>query len=133
MVPIINENDVNCHRRVGFGDNDQLSAYVTENFNAELLVILSDIDALYDKDPRASNDAKVRKEVNFITQEELDAAPSANNEFATGGIVTKLKAASFLLKHGKQMFLLRVLDWKMYVVFLLMGNSGGEPSFAVEC
>jgi len=129
VVPIINENDVIATEELVFGDNDQLSAYVTENFNAELLVILSDIDALYDKDPRASNDAKVRKEVNFITQEELDAAPSANNEFATGGIVTKLKAASFLLKHGKQMFLATGFGLEDVRSFLIDGQQRGGTLF----
>ncbi len=105
VVPIINENDVIATEELVFGDNDQLSAYVTENFDAELLVILSDIDALYDKDPREHSDAVIRKEVNSISQAELNAKPTANNEFATGGIVTKLKAANFLLKHNKKIFL----------------------------
>ena len=105
VVPIINENDVIATEELEFGDNDQLSAYVAKNFNAELLVILSDIDALYDKNPREFDDAVVRKEVSVILEEELNAPTTANNEFATGGIVTKLKAAHFLLNNGKKMFL----------------------------
>lgn len=105
VIPIINENDVIAVDELVFGDNDQLSAYVTYNFNAQLLVILSDIDAYYDKDPREFDDAKVLKEVSAISKEALDAKPIANNEFATGGIVTKLKAADFLLKHNRKMFL----------------------------
>ena len=105
VVPIINENDVIATEELVFGDNDQLSAYVAENFDAELLVILSDIDALYDKDPRAFKDAVIRKEVSMITAEELNAPTTANNEFATGGIVTKLKAAHFLLERNREMFL----------------------------
>ncbi len=129
VVPIINENDVIATEELVFGDNDQLSAYVTENFDAELLVILSDIDALYDKDPREHNDAVVRKEVNSIIQEELDAKPTANNEFATGGIVTKLKAANFLLKHNKKMFLATGFGLDDVRSFLLDDTQKGGTLF----
>jgi len=105
VVPVINENDVIATEELVFGDNDQLSAYVAHNFDAELLVILSDIDAYYDKDPRAFDDAKVRREVHEFSPEELNAPEIANNEFATGGIVTKLKAGNFLLKNNRKMFL----------------------------
>lgn len=129
VVPIINENDVIATEELEFGDNDQLSAYVAENFNAELLVILSDIDALYDKDPRSFDDAVVRKEVSSISEEELNAPTTANNEFATGGIVTKLKAAHFLLNHGKQMFLATGFDLKDAQSFLLDGVQKGGTLF----
>jgi len=129
VVPIINENDVIATEELVFGDNDQLSAYVAENFNAELLVILSDIDALYDKDPRTCEDAKVRKEVSFITEEELNAPTTANNEFATGGIVTKLKAAHFLLNNNKKMFLATGFDLDDARSFLLDGVQKGGTLF----
>lgn len=129
VVPIINENDVIATEELVFGDNDQLSAYVAENFNAELLVILSDIDALYDKDPRAFADAKVREEVSFITQEELDAPTTANNAFATGGIVTKLKAAHFLLNNNKKMFLATGFGLDDARSFLLDGVQKGGTLF----
>jgi glutamate 5-kinase len=129
VVPIINENDVIATEELEFGDNDQLSAYVAENFNAELLVILSDIDALYDKDPREFKDAKVRKEVSRILQEELDAPTTANNEFATGGIVTKLKAANFLLNNNKKMFLATGFGLEDARSFLLDGVQKGGTLF----
>ncbi|MCH9740597.1 MAG: glutamate 5-kinase [Epsilonproteobacteria bacterium] len=129
VVPIINENDVIATEELEFGDNDQLSAYVAYNFNAELLVILSDIDALYDKDPREHSDAVVRKEVSFITKEELDAAPTANNEFATGGIVTKLKAAHFLLGHNRKMFIATGFGLDDIRSFLLDGVQKGGTLF----
>ena len=129
VVPIINENDVIATEELVFGDNDQLSAYVTHNFDAELLVILSDIDALYDKDPRKYPDAVVRSSVSEITQEELDAAPVANNEFATGGIVTKLKAANFLLKHNRKMFLATGFGLDDIRSFLLDGVQKGGTLF----
>lgn len=130
VVPIINENDVTATEELVFGDNDQLSAYVAENFNAELLVILSDIDALYDKDPRKHDDAVVRKEVSFITQKELDIPAVANNEFATGGIVTKLKAANFLLNNNKEMFLATGFGLEDIKSFLLEGVQKGGTHFA---
>jgi len=129
VVPIINENDVIATEELEFGDNDQLSAYVAENFNAELLVILSDIDALYDKDPREFSDARVRKEVSTISQEELEAPSTANNEFATGGIVTKLKAANFLLANGKKVFLATGFGLEDVRSFLLEGVQKGGTLF----
>ena len=105
VVPIINENDTVSVEELVFGDNDRLSAHVAHYFDASLLVILSDIDAFYDKDPNKYEDAKRRAVVTSISQEELNAEHSPNNEFATGGIVTKLQSADFLLKHGREMFL----------------------------
>ncbi len=132
VVPIINENDVIATEELVFGDNDQLSASVADNFNADILVILSDIDALYDKDPREHSDAKIRKEVNSITQEELNAKPTANNEFATGGIVTKLKAGDYLLKRGKKMFLATGFGLKDINSFLLNGKQIGGTLFRCQ-
>ncbi len=129
VVPIINENDVIATEELVFGDNDQLSAYVTDTFGAELLVILSDIDAYYDKDPREFEDAVVRKEVSKILQEELDAPTTANNEFATGGIVTKLKAANFLLQRDKKMLMATGFDLSDVKRFLLDGVHTGGTLF----
>jgi len=105
VVPIINENDVTAVDELVFGDNDQLSAYVTKYTNASMLVILSDIDGYYDDNPKTNPNAKILKTVSNINKNELEAKQSANSEFATGGIVTKLKAANFLLKNNKKMFL----------------------------
>ena len=129
IIPIINENDVIAIDELVFGDNDQLSAYVTYEFEAELLVILSDIDAYYDKDPREFDDAKVLKEVSSISKEELEAEPTANNEFATGGIVTKLKAADFLLKHNIKMFMATGFGLEDVSSFLLDGLHKGGTLF----
>src|SRR5574344_2184314 len=93
----INENDVIATEEL-IGDNDQLAAYITHYFKADMLVILTDIDGYYDKNPREFSDAKIQKIINEISQDELDKKPSANSKFATGGIVTKLKAADFLMQ-----------------------------------
>jgi len=130
VIPIINENDVVATSELVFGDNDQLSAYVTHCFFAEILVILSDIDGYYDADPRASKDAKMLQHVNHIGQEELDAPMIANNEFATGGIVTKLKAADFLLKNGIKMFLATGFGLEDIKSFLLDNVQKGGTLFS---
>jgi glutamate 5-kinase len=129
VIPIINENDVIATEELVFGDNDQLSASVTDNFNADILVILSDIDALYDKNPREYKDAKVRKVVNSITKTELEAKVTPNGEFATGGIVTKLKAANYLLNRGKMMFLASGFDLSDVESFLLDATQKGGTLF----
>jgi len=110
VVPIINENDTVSIEELVFGDNDRLSAHVAHHFDASLLVILSDIDAYYDKDPNRYDDAERRAVVTTVLEEELTAEHSPNNEFATGGIVTKLQSADFLMKHGREMFLASGFD-----------------------
>jgi glutamate 5-kinase len=105
VVPIINENDVTAVDELVFGDNDQLAAHVAHHFNADLLAILTDIDGYYDENPHTHKDAKLQKIVTNISEEELNATHTANSDFATGGIVTKLKAADFLMKKNKNMFL----------------------------
>jgi glutamate 5-kinase len=118
VIPIINENDVTAVEEL-FGDNDQLSAYITHYFDAELLTILTDIDGFYDENPHESKDAKLQKQINSIDPKLLEQEHSANSEFATGGIVTKLKAADFLIKNNKMMFLTSGFDLKVAKKFLL--------------
>ncbi|WP_457595985.1 glutamate 5-kinase [Hydrogenimonas sp.] len=129
VVPIINENDVTATEELVFGDNDQLSAHVAHYFDADLLVILSDIDSYYDKDPRRFDDAKPLKVVHTIPEEDLQAECTPNASFATGGIVTKLKAADFLLKRGKKMFLASGFDLKDAYAFLLENRHEGGTLF----
>lgn len=105
VLPIVNENDATATDELEVGDNDQLSAYICKHIDASILIILSDIDAYYDKDPRENRDAKVRAVVHEIDIDELQKELNPNNIFATGGIVTKLKAADYLLKSNKSMFL----------------------------
>ena len=60
VIPIVNENDATATEELEVGDNDQLSAYITKHIDADILIILSDIDAYYDEDPRKKPDAKMR-------------------------------------------------------------------------
>jgi len=129
VVPIINENDTVSIEELVFGDNDRLSAHVTHHFDAHMLVILSDIDALYDKDPNIYEDAKRRAVVTVISKEELEAEHTPNNEFATGGIVTKLQSADFLMKHDREMFLASGFDLSDVKAFLVDGEHVGGTLF----
>jgi len=129
VVPIINENDTVSIEELVFGDNDRLSAYVAQHFDAKLLVILSDIDAFYDKDPNKYDDAKRRAVVTHITQSELEADHTPSNEFATGGIVTKLQSADFLMQHGKEMFLASGFDLGSVKSYLLEQKHIGGTLF----
>ena len=129
VVPIINENDTVSIEELVFGDNDRLSAHVAHYFDAALLVILSDIDAFYDKDPNKYDNAKRRAIVNTIEESELNAEHTPNNEFATGGIVTKLQSADYLMKQGREMFLASGFDLSDVYAFLVDGEHKGGTLF----
>jgi len=129
VIPIVNENDATSTLELEVGDNDQLSAYITQQTNSDLLIILSDIDAYYDHDPRTNKSAKVLKIVNKISDEELEREATPNSVFATGGIVTKLKAADYLLKNSKSAFLATGFDLRDVKSFALDGIHKGGTLF----
>jgi len=132
VVPIINENDATAVAELTFGDNDWLSAQATSHFSAEMLVILSDIKGYYDKDPRTHTDAKLISIVNKIKKDELEAKSEAGSLFGTGGIVTKLRAANFLLSKNIPTFLSSGMDLKDIRSFLLDDEHNGGTLFKVE-
>jgi len=121
LIPIINENDATDISELVFGDNDQMSAHVAYHFEADMLVILSDIDGFYTKDPREFDDAVMRKEVSEIQEKELEVPHNPNHAFATGGIATKLKAAKFLLERDSEMFMASGFDLTDVRSFMLDG------------
>ena len=129
VIPIVNENDATSTDELEVGDNDQLSAYITNHTDSDMLIILSDIDAYYSKDPRKFSDAKVLKVVNSISKDELNKDVTPNNIFATGGIVTKLKAAAYLLENNKDMFLASGFDLKDVRSFMLNSLHIGGTLF----
>lgn len=103
IIPVVNENDtVSVEELVGnnFGDNDTLSAIVAEIVEADLLVILTDIDGLYDKDPRYAPDAKRIPLVEEITEEIFNIAGGTGSNRGTGGMSTKVRAAAMTNKVG---------------------------------
>jgi glutamate 5-kinase len=93
VIPIINENDTVVVEEIKFGDNDNLSALVTNLVNADLLVILSDIDGLYDRDPRLHKNARLIPFVPQVTEEIEKNASGTTSAISIGGMVTKLQAA----------------------------------------
>lgn len=129
IVPILNENDVIANEELLFGDNDQLSAHAAYYFDADMLAILSDIDGLYDSNPHENPNAKMRHLVNSLEPEELEMKCTPNSEFATGGIVTKLKAANFLLQRNKMMYLSSGFDLTNAYDFLLNGDHKSGTLF----
>jgi len=107
VVPILNENDSVSTDEIGsaFGDNDKLSALVASKIDADLLIMLSDIDALYDKDPRKFSDAKPIRAVFEITGELMRNAGGKGSRHGTGGMKTKLEAAKIASNAGCRMVL----------------------------
>lgn len=93
VIPIINENDTVAVEEIKFGDNDNLSALVTNLINADLLIILSDIDGLYDRDPRLHKNARLIPFVPHVTEELEKGASGTLSPISIGGMVTKLQAA----------------------------------------
>jgi glutamate 5-kinase len=102
VVPLLNENDSVSTDEIGsaFGDNDRLSALVASKMDADLLIMLSDIDALYDKDPRKFSDARPIHTVFEITDEILRSAGKKGSKYAVGGMKTKLEAAKIASNAG---------------------------------
>lgn len=100
VVPVFNENDSVSTAEIAFGDNDQLSAYIASKIDAELLVILSDVDALYDADPRADPSARPIPYVRQLDAAIIASAGGKGTEFSTGGMKTKLMAVAIARDAG---------------------------------
>jgi len=132
VIPIVNENDATATEELELGDNDQLSAYIAKDMQADMLVILSDIDAYYDSDPRKNPDAKPLKVVQKIDADELQKEVTPNNVFATGGIVTKLKAADYLLKENIDTFLASGFDLSDVKSYMLEDSHKGGTLFTCK-
>ena len=99
-LPIINENDTIATEEIKVGDNDTLSALVAVSVNAELLIILSDVNGLYSADPHKNKDAKLIERVHGMPEEVFSLAGGAGSSLGTGGMLTKLKAAKICGEAG---------------------------------
>jgi len=102
IIPIINENDaiVSNALKIKVGDNDTMSALVSGLIDADLLIILSDIDGLYNKNPRKYEDANLIHIVGDINEDIKNMAGAEGSKFGTGGMVTKIIAAEMVTKIG---------------------------------
>jgi len=107
VVPIFNENDAICVKEIGavFGDNDTLSAVISSRTDADLLIILSDIDGLYTKNPKIYDDAEFVTTVTDINKEILNMAGDPTTSVGVGGMKTKIKAAMICRDAGCRMII----------------------------
>ena len=104
-LPVINENDTVATEEISVGDNDTLSALVARSCDADLLVLLTDIDGLYTSDPRTNPDAKLIDVVEEITPEIIACAGGKGSDLGTGGMATKLRAAQICTEDGIDMII----------------------------
>ena len=105
VVPIINENDTVAVEEIKFGDNDNLSAMVATLIEADILVVLSDVDGLYSDNPAHNSRAELVRIVEKVTPQIEHYARESKNELSTGGMVTKIQAAKRCVKAGIAMII----------------------------
>jgi glutamate 5-kinase len=100
LIPVVNENDTVATAEIKFGDNDRLAARVAAMLGADMLLLLSDVDGLYDKNPAQHKDAKHIAVIERITKEIEAMAGGAASGFSNGGMVTKIEAAKIATAAG---------------------------------
>lgn len=131
VIPVINENDTIATDEIKVGDNDTLSAMVAVSVNADLLILLSDIDGLYTADPHRCADAKLIPEVREITDEIRALGGGKGSALGTGGMKTKLNAAELCMQNGVDMGILNGSDPEK-IYDLTEGKSVGTYFYAKE-
>lgn len=109
-LPIVNENDTVSVEEIEFGDNDTLSAIVAKLVNADLLIILSDIDGLYTSDPRTDSSATIIHTVEQIDDDLRSVAGGSGSNRGTGGMITKLHAAEIAAEQNIPTAILNGVD-----------------------
>ena len=100
IVPIINENDTIATEEIRYGDNDRLAARVAQMIDADLLIMLSDVDGLYTESPKNNTKAKKVQSVNLIDEKIEKMASSQHSKIGSGGMVTKIWAAKICMNSG---------------------------------
>ena len=105
VLPVINENDTVSTEEIGIGDNDTLASIVATSVNADLLVLLSDIDGLYTADPHKNPEAKLIQTVNKITDDIVALGGGSGSSLGTGGLQSKIKAAKICTENGCDMII----------------------------
>ena len=113
VLPIINENDTVATEEIAVGDNDTLAAIVAVSVNADLLVLLSDIDGLYTADPHKNPNAKLISVVENINDDILALGGDKGSSLGTGGMRTKLRAAQICTEQGCDMIITNGSDPKL--------------------
>ncbi|MBQ3123500.1 MAG: glutamate 5-kinase [Firmicutes bacterium] len=131
IVPVINENDSVCVDEINsIGDNDTLSALTANLWSADLLIIMSDIDGVFDKDPKTHEDAKLITKITNIDETMGSIDTEGKSSFGTGGIVCKIEAARTVNEFGSDMILLNGKK-KDIIISALEGTEKGTL-FACE-
>lgn len=105
VLPVINENDTVSTEEISIGDNDTLGAIVATSIDADMLILLSDIDGLYNKDPHKNTDAKLIPVVENLSDEIMKMGEGKGSSFGTGGMHTKLNAAKIATDDGIDMII----------------------------
>jgi glutamate 5-kinase len=100
VVPIVNENDTVSFSEIRFGDNDIISAHIANMLDADLLVILTDTDGVFDRDPKVHADARVLRTVEKVTDQLLAGAEGKGSAFSSGGMESKIRAADIATRSG---------------------------------
>lgn len=100
IIPVVNENDTISTVEIQFGENDSLSAKVASLIDADLLIIMTDIDGFYTSDPKQDEQAEMLSEVHEITEEIELAAQGSGSSFGKGGMVTKINAVKICREKG---------------------------------
>lgn len=113
VIPIVNENDTISTDEIEFGDNDNLSAVVAALTDADLLILMSDIDGLYTADPNKDPDAKFIECVPEIDDSLYEIAGGAGSDFGTGGMITKIQAARIATDSGCDMIIANGSDFRV--------------------
>lgn len=124
VIPIINANDTISTFEIEFSDNDRLSASVASLLKADLLIILTDIDALYDANPKTHPEAKRIAYVEKVTDDVLSMGGEKGSEFSVGGMETKLLAARKCYDHGVIMAILNGSN-PLLIEEIINGNDIG--------
>lgn len=120
-IPIINENDSVATEELVYGDNDTLGAITAQLIKAEMLIVLSDIDGLYDKNPSKHEDAKLIPIVEEVTSEIEAMAEDTSTKVGTGGMITKLAAAKIATEAGCDMVICNGKD--LNVIYDVVDNK----------
>ena len=128
VLPIINENDTIATEEIRVGDNDTLSAYVAVSAQADLLIILSDVNGLYDSDPRKNENAKLIELVHGMPEWLFSLAGNAGSALGTGGMKTKLNAAK-ICQNGKVDTVIANGETPNLLYDIVNGKSGGYTRF----
>ena len=135
VIPVVNENDTISTFEIKFGDNDTLSAIVASLINADLLILLSDIDGLYSDNPRKNPDARFIEVVEELNEEILEMGKKeTGSSVGTGGMNTKLNAAEIASRSGCDMIIAnsadihilhRIMDGRNFGTFFISHKDSG--------